>query len=99
MFTVTAACMCLQPEVSDSPDGRPCLVPNTNPCSTSNSTPPAAAAAAAAEVPLPASAAAAAASLSVRQLKQLLMQRSVGIAGAVEKGDLVQLLVQHLQLS
>jgi hypothetical protein len=35
----------------------------------------------------------------VKQLKRLLMQRSVCFAGAVEKGDLVQLLVQHLQLT
>jgi hypothetical protein len=35
----------------------------------------------------------------VKQLKQLLNQRNVCFAGAVEKADLVQLLVQHLQLT
>jgi hypothetical protein len=65
-------------------------------CSTSTNT--AAAAAAAADLELPSSAAAAAA-LPVRQLKALLTSLGVaGLAVAVEKSDLVGLLVGHLTL-
>jgi hypothetical protein len=66
-------------------------------CSADTNT-AAAAAAAAAGVELPSSAAAAAA-LPVRQLKALLTSLGVaGLAGAVDKSDLVELLVGHLRL-